>query len=61
MGLRAMAAIAVLRDKVIQPLLAAGCHSSLPPEPQDPVPIEEHYDNVRSSMPRLFGALGIAA
>ena len=60
-GLRAMAAIAVLRDKVIKPLLAAGCHPSLHPETQDPARIDEHYDNLRSGMRRLFGALGIAA
>jgi hypothetical protein len=60
-GLRAMAALAVLRDKVIKPLLAATCHPSPHPETQDPARIDEHYDNIRSGMRRLFGALGIAA
>jgi hypothetical protein len=60
-GLRALTALAVLRDKVIKPLLAASCHSSLHPENPDPVPIDQHYDNLRSDMRRLFGALGIAA
>jgi hypothetical protein len=60
-GLRALAALAVLRDKVIKPLLAASCHPSLHAEKQDPVPIDQHYDNLRSDMRRLFGALGIAA
>lgn len=61
MGLRAMAALAVLRDKVIQPLLAASCHPSLLPAIQDPTRIDEHYDNLRAGMRGLFGALGIAA
>ena len=60
-GLRAMAAVAVLHDKVIKPLLAASCHPSLQPETQDPARIDEHYDELRSGMRRLFGALGIAA
>ena len=61
MGLRAMAALAVLRDKVIKPLLAASCNPSLHPETQGPARIDEHYDNLRSGMRGLFGALGIAA
>jgi hypothetical protein len=60
-GLRAMAALAVLRDKVIKPLLAASCHPSLHPEARDPARTDEHYDNLRSGMRGLFGALGIAA
>jgi hypothetical protein len=60
-GLRAMAAMAVLRDKVIKPLLAASGHPSFHPETQDPTRIDEHYDNLRSGMRGLFGALGIAA
>lgn len=61
MGLRAMAALAVLRDKVIKPLLAVSCHPPLRPETQNPARIDEHYDNLRSGMRGLFGALGIAA
>jgi hypothetical protein len=60
-GLRAMAAMAILRDKIIKPLLAASCHPSLHPETQCPARIDEHYDNLRSGMRGLFGALGIAA
>ncbi len=60
-GLRAMAALAVLRDKVIKPLLAASCNPSLRLEPQDPARIDEHYANLCSGMRGLFGALGIAA
>jgi hypothetical protein len=56
-----MAALAVLRDKVIKPLLAASGLPPLLPQIQDSVRIDEHYDDLRSGMRRLFGALGIAA
>ena len=60
-GLKAMAAMAVLRDKVFKPLLAANCHSTLSTELEKGVPLDRHYENVRSGMRGLFGALGIAA
>lgn len=63
-GLRAMAALAVLRDKVIQPLLAASCHPSLRPDiqsVQNPTTVDQHYEILRSGIQGLFGALGIAA
>jgi hypothetical protein len=60
-GLPAMAALAVLRDKVIKPLLAASCTPSLHADTQQPAPIDECYDGLRSDMRRLFAALGIAA
>ena len=36
-----MAAMAVLCDKVIKPLLAASCNPSQYPEIQDPAPVDE--------------------
>lgn len=60
-GIKAMAALAVLRDKVLKPLLAASCHRTLSPELDSAVPLDQHYENVRSGMRGLFGALGIAA
>lgn len=59
-GIRAMAALAVLRDKVIKPLLAASCDPTLSPE-ANAIPLDQHYENVRCGMRGLFGALGIAA
>jgi hypothetical protein len=59
-----MAAMAVLRNKVFKPfkpLLAASCHSTLSTELGKGVPLDRHYENVRSGMRGLFGALGIAA
>ncbi len=60
-GLKAMTALTVLRDKVLKPLLAASCHAKLSPEPDNSLPLDQHYENVRCSMRGLFGALGIAA
>jgi hypothetical protein len=60
-GLRAIAALLVLREKVIRPLLAA----SQRPEPQikanHPTPVDHHYEHLRARMRDLFTALGIAA
>ena len=60
-GLKAMATLAVLRDKVIKPLLAASRHPKLSPDPNNSVSLDRHYENVRCGMRGLFGALGIAA
>jgi hypothetical protein len=60
-GLKAMAALAVLRDKVLKPLLAVSCQSKLSPEEDNTVSLDQHYENIRCSMKGLFGALGIAA
>jgi hypothetical protein len=60
-GLRAMAALATLLDKVIKPLLAGV--SQPQPEPRDhPThPVVQHYQTLRHEMERLFQTLGIAA
>ena len=60
-GLKAMAALAVLRDKVIKPLLAASCDLELSPIPENTLSLDQHYENVRCSMRGLFGAMGLAA
>jgi len=63
-GLRAMAALAVLQEKVIKPLLAASCHPSVRPDiqnPQNPTTVDQHYEILRFGLQGLFGALGIAA
>ena len=59
-GIRAMGALAALRDKIIKPLLAASCDPTLSPE-ANAVPLYQHYENVRCGMRGLFGTLGIAA
>lgn len=60
-GLRAMAALIVLRDKVIKPLLAAGCHLKRGRKPKNPSVLDQHYDTLRTDMLGLFNALRIAA
>jgi hypothetical protein len=56
-----LAALVVLREKVIRPLFAA----SQRPEPQTkaihPTPVDHHYEHLRAGMRDLFTALGIAA
>jgi len=60
-GLRAMAALGVLRDKVIKPLLAANLKTKRGPKPRNPTAIDQHYDRIRTEMRELFQDLGIAA
>jgi hypothetical protein len=60
-GLRSLAALVLLRDKVIQPLLASQCHPrrGRPPTPQSPIDV--HYRALQHEMRNLFTTLGIAA
>jgi hypothetical protein len=60
-GLRALAALVVLRDKVIKPLLAASCHLKRGRKPKSPSPLDQHYDTLRTGMLGLFKELQIAA
>jgi hypothetical protein len=60
-GLRAMAALVVLRNKAIKPLLAAA--QALRPSrgAQNPSAIDTHYDTIRAAMRGVFQELGLAA
>lgn len=60
-GLRAIAALVVLRDKVIKPLLAANLQNKRGPKPKNQTLLDQHYTRVQSEMKDLFEALGIAA
>jgi hypothetical protein len=60
-GLRAITALLVLREKVIRPLLAASNRSESPSLPNNPTPIDHHYETLRVGMCGLFAALGVAA
>jgi repressor of nif and glnA expression len=51
-GLRAMAALVVLRNQAIKPLLAAA---------QNPKPLDTHYDTIRTAMRGVFQELGLVA
>jgi hypothetical protein len=60
-GARAMAALVVLRDKAIKPLLAAAQQHRRSRRPQNPSPLDIHYQTIRASMRGVFHELGIAA
>jgi len=60
-GLRAMAALLVLREKVIRPLLAASQRPDSQIKPNHPTPVDHHYEHLRAGMRDLFTALGVVA
>jgi hypothetical protein len=60
-GLRVMTALLVLRDKVLQPLLAAAQPLAPSHGAQNPAPIDRHYEAIRMEMQGVFQHLGIAA
>jgi len=60
-GLRAMAALIVIRDKAIKPLLAAAQQHRRSRRPQNPSPLDIHYQNLGADMKGVFHELGIAA
>jgi len=60
-GLKAMTALVVLRNKVIKPLLAAAQELRPARGAQNPTALDEHYDTIRAAMHNAFRELGIAA
>src|ERR1700730_9626258 len=60
-GLRTMAALLVLRDKVIKPLLAAARQDKPARGAQNPTALDTHYQIARLSMQRIFHHFGLAA
>jgi len=59
-GLRAMAALVLLRDKVIRPVLASQCDLRRRPKLKDLRPIDLRYDALQRHMRNLLEELGIA-
>jgi hypothetical protein len=57
-GLRAMAALVVLRNKAIQPLLAAAQELRPSRDAQNPRALGKHYDTIRNAMQGVFQELG---
>lgn len=60
-GLRAITALAVLRNKAIKPLLAAAQELRPTRGPHNPRPIDTHYEAIRVGMQGVFDELGLAA
>lgn len=60
-GLKTMAALVVLRDKAIKPLLAAAQRLRRSRRPQNASSLDNHYETIRLAMQGVFQELGIAA
>jgi len=60
-GLRAMTGFIVLREKVLNPLLAGACSWKRRPKPSNRSQIDIHYENVQREMQNVFEIIGIAA
>jgi hypothetical protein len=60
-GLKAMTALVVLRNKAIEPLLAAAQELRPSRGAQNPRPLDTHYDTIRMAMRGVFQELGLAA
>ena len=60
-GLRAMAALVVLRNKAIKPLLAAAQELQPSRNAKNPRALDEHYESIRIAMQGVFRELGLAA
>jgi hypothetical protein len=56
-----MAALSVLRDKVLKPLLAGVSRSERGPQPSEIRSLDARYEAVRQDMNLLLAELGLAA
>lgn len=60
-GLRTMAALGVLREQVVKPLLTAAAGATPGQQLTHQTAIDRHYEAIRTDMCALFSELGIAA
>lgn len=60
-GLKAIAALVILREKVIRPMLASAQAIRPSRGSQNPTPLDRHYETVRAGMAGIFRELGVAA
>ena len=58
-GIRTIAALLTLREKVIRPLLAGARYDRSPSLPSRPTPLDGLYQKLQADMQALFQALGI--
>ena len=56
-----LAALLILREKVIKPVLAGAGKPKLGRPPKRVHPLDRHYENLQSEMRRTFCTLGLAA
>ena len=59
-GLKTVSALVVLREKVIQPLLAGIATSRLGRKPKNWSSVDQHYETLRLNMRTLLQELGVA-
>jgi len=59
-GLRAVTALLVLREKVIEPVLAGAGKPGQGRKPKNQSPIDAHYEAIQSQMRNLFQLIGVA-
>jgi len=60
-ALRAIAALVLLREKVIRPILAGIAQPKMGRKPKNWTPIDTHDEVIRQNMFTLFEDLGVAA
>jgi hypothetical protein len=60
-GVQILAALLILREKVIKPVLAAASTPKPVSPPKCIHPLDVHYDNLQRELRRTFGTLGLAA
>jgi hypothetical protein len=59
-GIRTLAGILILREKVIKPVLAGAGRKHVGRPPKNIRPIDKHYENLQYEMFRTFETLGLA-
>lgn len=60
-AIRTIAALVILREKVLRPILAGAAKITTPRKPNNPSLLDEHYATIRQDMITLFQHLRIAA
>lgn len=60
-GLKAIAALVVLREKIIRPMLVSAQEIRPSRGSQNPTALDRHYETVRAGMAGIFRELGVAA
>jgi len=61
LGIRTLAALLILREKVIKPVLAGAGRPKLGRPPKRIHPLDAHYENLQRELRRTFDTLGLAA
>jgi hypothetical protein len=60
-GIRPLAGLLIVREKVIKPVLAGAAKLRTDPSPDNIHPLDQHYLNLQLEMHRTFQTLGLAA